>query len=59
MSPLRDLKCQKCGKVREDVYFSTIDEIEFECECGCTEYELLLSAPYLKPSGTYSYKEKK
>jgi len=59
MSPIRDLRCKNCSKVQEDIYFSKTEEIEFECECGCTEYTLLLSVPYIKPSGTYSYKEKK
>ena len=58
--PIRDLRCknEKCGKVREDVYFSSIEEIEFECECGSREYILLPPHVNIPKSGTYSFNEK-
>jgi len=58
--PLRDLRCANpnCRRIQEDVYFKNMEEIEFKCECGCEEYELILSAANIPKSGRYSFNDK-
>lgn len=59
MSPMRDVRCVDCRRIQVDIYFKSTDEIEFECVCGCREYELMPSRVNLPKDGTYSYLERK
>ena len=61
--PIRDLKCKKCGKAKEDVYFQKQENIKFLCDCGSTEYVFLPPIRFclrFKGSGFYEtdYKKK-
>ena len=59
MSPMRDLRCVTCRRTYLDVYFRNTEEIDFECECGCREYEMLPPRINLPRDGKYSYREEK
>ena len=55
--PIRDIRCKNCRRIQEDVYFKNMEEIEFKCECGSTEYELILSSANIPKSGRYSFND--
>ena len=43
MSPIRDLKCSKCGHVEKDVFFHNTSTMIYKCEkCGHDKYTPLM-----------------
>ena len=61
--PLFDLRCEKCGSITRDVYFSHSKPRDsvFRCGCGSTHYEKLppkVNARF-KGSGFYETDYKK